>query len=82
MWHEHIEIKYASSEGEKCVGVKMWHLQDSQSEFPFWELGVSWSPKCYNFFELYKRSQCDGVGLSKQISWQKVMAIWRFLILI
>jgi hypothetical protein len=46
MWHEHIEMKYASSEGEKCVGVKMRHLQASQSEFPFWELGVSWSPKC------------------------------------
>jgi len=41
MWHEHIEIKYAFSEGEKCVGVKTRHLQDSQSEFPFWELGVA-----------------------------------------
>jgi hypothetical protein len=41
MWYEDIEMKYASSEGEKCVGVKTRHLQASQSEFPKWELGVS-----------------------------------------
>ncbi len=73
-----LKLIYASSEGEKCVGAKMRHLQASQSEFPFWEFGVSdvpnvvWEIKTILnvviFLNYTKDLNVMGVALSKQIS--------------